>query len=450
MGGANALWAILVSLVAFTILCGLILALTETLTPIKPISFLLERSRSTNETEPTLGVAVGRTPLATFTPTLTPIPTATPTFTPLPPTPTFTATPLPTATPTPLPPTPTATPAPPTSTATPTPSLTPTLTPTRPTATPTSTPNRSATATAAVRATATAKAKPSPTPRPKPPQITGQFAFPVYQPDSGTFDLFMANADGANMRRFLTLASAAALSPDGLRLTFRNWRNDQRGLATIDIDGSDYRRRTQYLEDGAAVWSFDGGALVYFSRREGDRKPRIYRYDIHSSQEQVIMQNFTAIHGEMPAWLPDGRIVFRQVFPDVGLAVMNGDGSEAALLLSDETATAPSASPDGKYIAFMSQRDGNWEVHRIDVTGKGLRRLTNNAANDGLPVWSPDGKSIAFVSTRSGRWAIWVMNADGGNQRKLFDLPGPLDGMVKGEPDFVSRGWTEERITWSR
>ena len=50
----------------------------------------------------------------------------------------------------------------------------------------------------------------------------------------------------------------------------------------------------------------------------------------------------------------------------------------------------------------MSQRNGNWEVYRVNLDGTGLTRLTDNGANDGLPVWSPDGSSIAFASNHDG------------------------------------------------
>jgi Tol biopolymer transport system component len=98
----------------------------------------------------------------------------------------------------------------------------------------------------------------------------------------------------------------------------------------------------------------------------------------------------------------------------------------------------------------MSQRDGNWEVYRVNLDGTGLTRLTNNGANDGLPAWSPDGSSIAFVSNRDGGWAVWAMNADGSNQRSLFKLPGSPDGIIAGEPSYNSRGWGAEHIDWSR
>ena len=89
----------------------------------------------------------------------------------------------------------------------------------------------------------------------------------------------------------------------------------------------------------------------------------------------------------------------------------------------------------------MSARDGNWEVYAVDINGGTAQRLTNSPAQDGLPTWSPDGKSIAFVSDRGGTWAIWVMSADGSNQRKLFDLSGGYGG---GEYD-----WKAERISWA-
>lgn len=77
-------------------------------------------------------------------------------------------------------------------------------------------------------------------------------------------------------------------------------------------------------------------------------------------------------------------------------------------------------SPDGKQIAFVSERDGNLELYSIQSDGAGLKRLTTEFAMDDHPAWSPDGKRIVFASTRRptetpGRaWtSIFVMNADG-------------------------------------
>ena len=72
-------------------------------------------------------------------------------------------------------------------------------------------------------------------------------------------------------------------------------------------------------------------------------------------------------------------------------------------------------------IAFMSQRDGNPEIYVMDADGGNLRRLTDNSDKDFSPSWSPDGKRIAFMSDRDGQvharhgWStyeIYVMNAD--------------------------------------
>ena len=51
-------------------------------------------------------------------------------------------------------------------------------------------------------------------------------------------------------------------------------------------------------------------------------------------------------------------------------------------------------------IAFMSHRDGNWEIYVMDADGRNQRRLTNNPASDHAPSWSPDGQRIAFMSQR--------------------------------------------------
>jgi beta propeller repeat protein len=98
--------------------------------------------------------------------------------------------------------------------------------------------------------------------------------------------------------------------------------------------------------------------------------------------------------------------------------------------------TAPAAY--GDKIAFMSNRDGNWEIYLMNGDGSGLKRLTNNAANDGLSVWSPDGRNIAFVSDQGGAWAVWAMSPDGSNRRKLFAIGG----------GGLAFDWQHERISW--
>ncbi len=83
-------------------------------------------------------------------------------------------------------------------------------------------------------------------------------------------------------------------------------------------------------------------------------------------------------------------------------------------------------------IAFMSHRDGNPEIYVMDTDGGNLRRLTDNSDKDFSPSWSPDGKRIAFISDRDGHvharhgWStyeIYVMNADGSNSRNVTNNP---------------------------
>ena len=70
-------------------------------------------------------------------------------------------------------------------------------------------------------------------------------------------------------------------------------------------------------------------------------------------------------------------------------------------------------------IAFVSDRDGNWEIYAIENDSGNVIRLTENPADDWHPSWSPDGSKIAFSSDRDGNAEIYIMNADGSNVFKL-------------------------------
>ena len=103
---------------------------------------------------------------------------------------------------------------------------------------------------------------------------------------------------------------------------------------------------------------------------------------------------------------------------------MNAGGSGQIRLTDNSAGDAePSWSPDGRRIAFQSNRDENAEIYVMNADGSRQTRLTNEAANDRFPSWSPDGQRIAFYSYRDENWEIYVMNADGSGQTRLTDNP---------------------------
>jgi len=123
-----------------------------------------------------------------------------------------------------------------------------------------------------------------------------------------------------------------------------------------------------------------------------------------------------------PRWSPDGRYLaftsYRDGKPDVFVISPSGGGLKK--IVSFRGLNLPGAwSPDGRRLLLTISKDGNQEIYVMDVGSGQLRRLTHNSAIDVSPVWSPDGRRIAYVSSISGSPQIYIMNADGGDTRRL-------------------------------
>lgn len=78
-----------------------------------------------------------------------------------------------------------------------------------------------------------------------------------------------------------------------------------------------------------------------------------------------------------------------------------------------------SISPDGRLLAFDSNRSGNADLWLLDMEDGELRQLTTDPAHDWCPRFSPDGRQLAFYSLRQGSRDVYLMSADGGPSRVL-------------------------------
>jgi len=171
----------------------------------------------------------------------------------------------------------------------------------------------------------------------------------------------------------------------------------------------------------------DGYAQVYVMEPDGSNLQRLT--DITGKGKGEIKGTL------LPAWSPNRKkIAFISTRDGPWeIYVMDADGSnQQRLTYTPEIGkgnSAPAWSPDGKKILFNSIRDGNAEIYVMDADGSKVQRLTRNPSKDELGDWSPDGKKIVFTSDRDGNREIYVMHADGSNVHRLTNHPGHDAGL---------------------
>lgn len=223
--------------------------------------------------------------------------------------------------------------------------------------------------------------------------------------------------DGSDSPRKLTSGqwkdSSPAWSPDGSKIAFTSNRDEKNQLFVLPINGGEATQVTT-LESGVGqfVWSPDGSTFAFTSaiapKKEGD------------SDVKVITSAYYKFDGM--GFIDDKA---SQIF------VVSADGGEAeqiteGALNHDQIAF----SPNGYEIAFISNREPNWDIRRerdlwiVDIHNKKLRKITDGKGSYSRPVYSPDGESIALLGNADAYAEdvndhLFVVAAKGGKLKRI-------------------------------
>jgi Tol biopolymer transport system component len=270
----------------------------------------------------------------------------------------------------------------------------------------------------------------------------GTLALTLYDPQLNGPALYLIHLDATDGPRWVQLGagfSEPAFSPDGNRLAVRSSLPGQEGLVIIDEAGQLVTVLPGTTQAARPSWSRDGQRIAFVVTGDEPTSHRIYavQADGQSDPEELVS-------GWSPTWGPEGWLAYTGCDDEAcGIHVLSPGAETPIRITSSGQDIGLNWSPDGQRLAYMSDHDGDWEVH-ITTREGWVRQLTVNEARDGLPVWSPGGGELLFVSDRDGSWGLYLMRADGGDPTappeavKLFDL----------STDYNGR-WGQAQIAWA-
>ena len=316
------------------------------------------------------------------------------------------------------------------------------------------------------------------------------------------YEQLLANSDGTNVRRLLSVkepeglgADIASWSPDGQMLAVA-YGNREGGehmtIATISIADGKLKPLTsqRWLSIVRVTWFPDGSGLAFTAIENSGEPQQIWQITYPGGEARRITNDLTAYSsGSLSfnadgsglialqtettsniwlapnggangagaiaprkntsdgsgglGWTPDGRIVYStNVNGKAGVAIMNADGSNQKQLTDGATnARAPEVSPDGRYVCFLSMRTGQMQVWRMDIDGGNLKQLTEGKGADQISI-SPDSRWVIFTLFEGG---VWKVSIDGGAPTKVSDYAAGFYPQVAPNGKLLAVGITEEK-----
>jgi Tol biopolymer transport system component len=276
-----------------------------------------------------------------------------------------------------------------------------------------------------------------------------KFAQPLLTGTKNGGEIFLAPALSGDGKNIAFLANGSFLRGQVfIDLWLGNAETGKRTTRLIksEVDPDFEELRLLYSQSS---FSPDGRQLAVTAQSHG--KDVLYLVDVEGSHRKTPLDlGMESITG--PTWSPDGkRIIFSGATGGItDLYLVNSDGTGLQRLTNDKFGDLqPQWSPDGKTIAFASDRDSAsfanlsfkpWRITLLDLATGTTSVLPAQAGLNINPQWAPDGRSIAYISDRTGTANLFLYDLDTREHYQLTNVAGAISALTEYSP----------AISWAR
>jgi serine/threonine-protein kinase len=198
---------------------------------------------------------------------------------------------------------------------------------------------------------------------------------------------------------------APRFSPDGKRLSLDISTAEGRDVWTLSLDQRTLSRATFDRDGHDAVWSPDGRSLTYISLKSGTLTLFRTRPGSTAPAESLFASPKLQFSG---TWLADGSALITDATDlqgsskgDIARIAGNGHGPIEPLVASPYEENFAAVSPNGKWLAFVSNQSGTPEVYVQSIADGDPLQVSQGGATE--PVWSPNGRELFFRSVKNGK-----------------------------------------------
>lgn len=275
-----------------------------------------------------------------------------------------------------------------------------------------------------------------------------RLAFSPVKAGGSTF--WVADADGRNPRQLTHEGferphddfMQSWWSPDGREILYISERTGRSDLWVVPVDSGAPRQLTRDLRnDWNGTWSPDGQQIAFLSVRGGQTD--VWVVPAAGGTERRITDD-PAIESYVQ-WLGDSVVGFTASRPTSSLWSFDpATGAEHRLTPEGERAESPVPSPDGTELVYSVNRGGGiMDLYRMPGGGGESKPVVAGNGWNGWARWSPDGRTIAFASDRAGLGDIWTVPAAGGEPSRITESPGSA-----GNPQWSADGTSLYFMAW--